>query len=81
MLQLFSNQNVTQIASKIFDTQFSFTDHLKRKIVNKTTCKISKSSPNVSILESFSTVIISLLRLSGFPDLFAKVFLINLKCS
>ena len=35
-LQLFSYKNVSQIAGKSFAMQYSFTDHLKQKIVNKT---------------------------------------------
>ena len=44
MLQLFSYKNVSQIASKIFATQFSFTDHVKRKTVNETTCRIASNN-------------------------------------
>ena len=38
-LKLFSYKNVSQIASKIFATHCSFTDHLKHNIVNETICK------------------------------------------
>ena len=33
------------MASKIFATQCSLTDHLKHKIVNKTTCKMLSTNP------------------------------------
>ena len=36
---LFCNKNVSQIARKIFSTRCSFTDHLKHKIISKTTCR------------------------------------------
>ena len=39
-LQLFSYKNVSNIASKIFAIQPSLFDHLKHKIVNKTTCRM-----------------------------------------
>ena len=44
MLQLFSHENASQIAGKIFATQYSFTDHMKYKIVNKATCRIPSAN-------------------------------------
>ena len=43
MLELLSLKNVPKIGSKIFGK--SFTDHLKHKIVNKTTCRMPLVNP------------------------------------
>ena len=36
---------MSQIPYKIFATQWFFTDHLKLKTVNKTTCRTPSASP------------------------------------
>ena len=43
--QLFSDKNVSQIASKIFATQCSVANHLKLNIINKTTCRMPSANP------------------------------------
>ena len=63
---------VPQIASKIFATQCSFTDPLKDKFVNKTTCRIP--STNYPQLESFSTVIFVFLGFQSFLIYLVKYF-------
>ena len=51
-------------------------DHLKHKTINKTTCTMSSA-----LVEELSNCYDYFLRLSGFPDLFGKVFLITFKFS
>ena len=67
---MFTYKNISQVARIIFATQCSFTDHLKRKIVNKATCRV----PFFNCYDYF-------LRHLGFLDLFGKVFLTNVKFS
>ena len=57
-LKLFSYKNVSQIASKIFATHCSFTDHLKHNIVNETICRMPSANSGQLLahrLESFSS--------------------------
>ena len=71
------------VTSKIFATQCFLTDHLKHKIVNKTTCRMSSANPlqlYKHIREPFNYYD-NFLKLSGFADLFDKVFMINFKFS
>ena len=69
----------------MFATQcFFFTDHLKHKIVIKTTCRVSskRSFSTVSILvQELFNCYDHFFRFSGFPNLFSKVFLIIFKFS
>ena len=44
-LQLFSYKNASQLACKIFAMKYSFTDHLKHKVVNKTICRMLLTNP------------------------------------
>ena len=83
-MQLFSYKNVSQIRCNTLATQCSFTDRLKLKIVNK----IASRMPSADIHLIVSTLVGELLSchdyfllLSGFPDLFGKMFLINVKFS
>ena len=39
-LMIVSYKNLSQIPCKIFATQCFFTDHLKHKLVDKTTCRV-----------------------------------------
>ena len=60
-----------------------FTNDLKDKTINKTTCRTLSVNPRQlceHYLKSFLTLMI-FLRLSGFPDLFGKVFFIIFKLS
>ena len=61
--------------------KFFFTDHLNHKVVNKTTCRTPSANPFqlwAHYLKSVRSVAIIFLRLSEFPDLSSKVFLITL---
>ena len=60
--------------------KFFFTDHLNHKVVNKTTCRTPLANPFqlwAHYLKSVRSVAIIFLRLSEFPDLSSKVFLIT----
>ena len=60
--------------------KFFFTDHLNHKVVNKTTCRTPSANPFqlwAHYLKSVRSVAIIFLRLSEFPDLSSKVFLIT----
>ena len=81
---LFSYKNLPQVFCKTFATQCFLTDHLKHKTVNKTTCRMPLANPHqlmYTLVEELSKCYDYFLRLSGFPDLFGKVFLITLKFS
>ena len=67
------------ITSKIFATQCSFNDHLKHKIVNKTTCRKCLSPTVSTLVRELFDYYDYFLRLSEFLDLFDKVFPINFK--
>ena len=72
------------VTIKIFATQCFFTDHLKHKTVNKTTCRTPSASPRetmCTLVEELSNCYKNFSRLSGFPDVFDKVFLITFKFS
>ena len=45
IVKLFSYENFSQIHCKIFAVQCFFTDHLKHKTVNKTTCRTPSANP------------------------------------
>ena len=84
IVTVFSYKNLSEITCKIFATQCFFNDHLKHKTVNKTTCRIpsAKSSPIMCMLvEELSYCYDYFLRLSGFLNLFGKIFLITFKFS
>ena len=80
MLRSFSYQNVSQIVNKIFAVHCFFANHLKHTTVNKNNLQsaLSKSLPTICTLsEQLSNRYNYFLRLTVFPDLFVKVFLIN----
>ena len=64
---------------------FFFTDHLKHKTVNKTTCRMHSANLYqicANEWKSFPTpMIMTPMRLSGFPNFLGKVFLITFKFS
>ena len=66
----------SQIHCEIFGTQCFFTNHLRHKSVNKTTCSTPSANPRQIKLSNCYDYF---LRLSGFPDLLDKVFVITLK--
>ena len=72
-LQLFSCKNISQIVSKTFTTQCFFTDHLNYKILNKATCGTPSANP-CQICADQLNCYDYLSRLSGFSDLFGKLF-------
>ena len=83
-LWLFPYKNISQISFKIFVTQYFFTDHLKHKTVNQTTRRTPSANPHqlcTKLVEELSNCYVYFLRLSVFPDLFSKVFLITCKFS
>lgn len=80
LLRSFSYQNVSQIVNKIFAVHCFFANHLKHTTVNKNNLQsaLSKSLPTICTLsEQLSNRYNYFLRLTVFPDLFVKVFLIN----
>ena len=44
-LRLFSYKNLSQVPGKIFTTKSFFTNHLKHKTVNKSTCRMPSVNP------------------------------------
>ena len=83
-ITFFSCKNVSQILCKIFSTYCFFTDDMKHKTLNKTTCRMLSASPLPTmciLVENLSNHYDCFSRLSGFPDLICKVFWINFKFS
>ena len=80
-ITFFSCKNVSQILCKIFSTCCFFTDDMKHKTLNKTTCRMLSASPLPTmciLVENLSNHYDCFSRLSGFPDLICKVFWITL---
>ena len=68
---------ISQIPCKIFVAHIFFTDHLKLKAANKTSCGTPSANTlpaMCKLLEELSNCYDYFSRLSGFPDLFTKVF-------
>ena len=84
IVTIISYKNFSQITCKNFAKQCFFTDHLKHKTVNRTTCRMHSANLRqlrAHWLKSFPAANDYFSRLAGFPHLFVKVFLITFKFS
>ena len=77
IVQLFLFENVSPIGSKIFATQRFCTDHLKRKNINKRTCRNTQKISANSVLISWRNfqLLWLFLRISEFLDLNSPSFI------
>ena len=74
---MFSCKHFSQILCEIFATQYFFTDHLKRKTVEKTTFRTLSANPRqlrAHYSKSFPTALITFWCFQDFLIYLAKYF-------
>ena len=68
-LRLFSYKNLSQIPCKVFPAKCFFTDHLKQKTLNKTTCRMPSANSRQLFARKFKSFLTAMIIFWGFQGL------------